>query len=242
MSKPTTATTANSAISGTAARVAFGAAASFLVLILALHVIKPEIDPSWRFISEYAIGNHGWILMLAFFTLAAACVALVVAIRPEVRTIAGRIGLAGLLSMAVGLAIAAVFTTDPITTPPDAMTTTGKLHAFGGSLGIGMPLANVLVTWTLVRNPRWAHVRFSLLLTGGLAIAGTLTFIGALAYLVPPGGSFGPDVPVGWPNRFEALAMSMWLMTLAWHATALGRGTSKVQAAQRAVDNRSAAA
>ncbi len=50
------------AISQRAANVSFAAAAIFLLLLAALHVIKPEFDPSWRFVSEYAIGRHGWII------------------------------------------------------------------------------------------------------------------------------------------------------------------------------------
>ena len=46
-------------ISLTAARLSFGGAATFMVLLTALHFIKPELDPSWRMISEYEIGRHG---------------------------------------------------------------------------------------------------------------------------------------------------------------------------------------
>jgi hypothetical protein len=242
MAKLSTATADPSALSLTAARLALGAAALFLALVLLLHAIKPEIDPSWRFISEYAIGEHGWILRFAFLSLASACIALVVAIRPDLRTIPGRIGLAGLVLMAAGLVIAAVFTTDPITTPSEAMTTTGKLHAFGGALGMGMPIANVLITWSLVRQPRWSRARVPLLLSGALAIVGTLVFIGALSMLVPPSGTFGPDVPVGWPNRLEALAMSVWLMTVAWYAAAFARGLTAPGTTQSAGNIPAAAA
>jgi Protein of unknown function (DUF998) len=41
-----------------------------------LHVLKPEMDPSWHMISEYALGRHGWIMRLAFISLAISCVAL----------------------------------------------------------------------------------------------------------------------------------------------------------------------
>jgi hypothetical protein len=50
----------------TAARITFWAAALFLVLIAVLHILKPEYDPSWRMISEYAIGRFGWVMQLAF--------------------------------------------------------------------------------------------------------------------------------------------------------------------------------
>src|SRR5918998_6264801 len=97
------------AISRTAALLAFAAAATFAVLLVALHFIKPGLDPSWHFISEYAIGKHGWIMVLAFLSLAVSYASLFVAIRSQLRTIAGRIGLALLLVSALGLTIAAIF-------------------------------------------------------------------------------------------------------------------------------------
>ncbi len=103
-------TTANAvtAISLTAARLSLAAAAAFVVLLAALHVIKPELDPSWRFISEYEIGDRGWIMALAFLSLALSCVALFIAIRSQMRTIVGRIGLALLLLSAAGMIVAAM--------------------------------------------------------------------------------------------------------------------------------------
>jgi len=57
MSKDTTTTKPVTAISEAAARVSFAAAATFVVLLAALHVLEPEFDPSWRFISEYELGR-----------------------------------------------------------------------------------------------------------------------------------------------------------------------------------------
>jgi len=47
------------------------------VLIVMLHGLKPEIDPSWRFISEYALGRYGWLMSIAFVTFGVAHLALV---------------------------------------------------------------------------------------------------------------------------------------------------------------------
>jgi Protein of unknown function (DUF998) len=104
--------------SRTAARLSVGASTLFLVLLVALHVIKPEVDPSWQMISEYAIGRYGWIMTLAFLALTVSYVALFIAIRSQLRTIVGRIGLALLLVSAVGLAIGGIFTTDPFHRKP----------------------------------------------------------------------------------------------------------------------------
>jgi len=103
-------------ISGSAIRAILASAILFLVLLTALLVLKPEIDPAWRFISEYSIGRHGWMMALAFFSMAASCVATVIALWSQVQP-GGKIGIGFLLIGALGLTLAGIFTTDPITTP-----------------------------------------------------------------------------------------------------------------------------
>jgi hypothetical protein len=208
-----------SAISPTAARLSFAAAATFVLLLAALHFIKPESDPSWHFISEYAIGDYGWIMVLAFLSLALSYISLFVAIHSQLQTIAGRIGLALLLVSALGLTIAAIFTTDPITVSKDAVTTEGTLHNLGGTLGIAMPFAAGLTGWKLVRNPAWSSARRSLLWASGLAlVAFVVSFVSLGVMVGQSGGKFGPEVLVGWPNRFEVVAYSVWLIVVAWQA------------------------
>lgn len=222
-----TATTAKpaTAISRTAARLSFAGAAAFLVLLVALHFIKPELDPSWRMISEYAIGRYGWVMVLAFLSLAFSCVTLFVAVRGQIRTTGGRIGLVLLLVCAAGMTIAAVFTADPITASRDELTTRGNLHGLGGLLGIpGFPIAATLISRSLARNQAWSPARRSLLYVAALTWGGLLAFILSVALLLPQGnGGFGPDVPIGWPNRLLVLAYSVWLMVVAWQAIQLRR-------------------
>lgn len=214
-------------ISRTAALLAFAGAAAFAALLVALHFIKPGLDPSWHFISEYAIGDYGWIMVLAFLSFAFGYVALCVAIRSQLRTIVGRIGLGLLLVSALGLTIAAVFTTDPITATGDAVTTEGKIHNLGGTLGIAMPFAAALVGWKLARNPAWSSARRPILWATGLAlVAFVVSFVSLGVMVSQSGGRFGPDVPVGWPNRFEVLAYSVWLMVVARQAIRV-RGRSR---------------
>src|SRR5215204_7230458 len=207
------------AISRTAALLAFAGAATLVVLLAALHFIEGELDPSWHFISEYAIGDYGWMMVVAFLSLALSYVSLFVAIRSQLRTIVGRIGLALLVVSALGLIIAAIFTTDPITESKGTVTTEGTLHNLGGTLGIAMPFAAGLIGWKLARNPAWSSARRPLLWATGLAlVAFVVSFIYLCRMVSQSGGKFGPDVLVGWPNRFEVVAYSVWLMVVAWQA------------------------
>ncbi|CAA9335939.1 MAG: hypothetical protein AVDCRST_MAG93-6415, partial [uncultured Chloroflexia bacterium] len=192
----------------------------------ALHFIKPEFDPSWRVISEYALGDYGWMMALAFLSLAVSCVGLFVAIRSQTRTIGGKIGLAFLLVAAAGLIIAAIFTTDPITASQDELTMHGNLHGLGAALGTGFPVAATLIGWSLARNQAWFPARRSLLWSAALTWIGVLVFSLSMAIMFPDYGTFGPDVLIGWPNRFMIVAYSVWLMVVAWRAARLSRQRS----------------
>jgi hypothetical protein len=207
------------AVSLTAARLSFALAAAFVVLLAALHFIESGLDPSWHFISEYAIGDYGWIMVLAFLSLALGYVTLFVAIRSQLRTVVGRVGLALLLVSALGLTTAAVFTTDPITVSKDAATTEGAIHNLGGTLGLAMPFAAALIGWKLARNPAWSSAKRPLLWATGLALASFVVSFVSVGFMVSQsGGEFGPDVLVGWPNRIEIVAYSVWLMVVSWQA------------------------
>src|SRR3712207_204967 len=173
------------AVSRAAALLSFAGTATFLVLLTALLFIKPEFDPSWRVISEYSIGDYGWIMVLAFLSLAVSCVSLFVAIRSQTRTIGGKIGLAFLLVAAAGLIIAAFFTTDPITASRDELTTHGNLHGLGAALGTSFPIAATLIGWSLARNRAWSPARQSLLWAAGLAWIGFLAFALSMVLMFP---------------------------------------------------------
>jgi hypothetical protein len=44
-----------------ASRMAIIFSVTFLAILFLLHFLKPELDPSWRMISEYEIGRYGWM-------------------------------------------------------------------------------------------------------------------------------------------------------------------------------------
>jgi formamidopyrimidine-DNA glycosylase len=191
-----------------------------------LHIIKPEYDPSWRMISEYEIGRFGWAMQLAFFSLSVASVGAIVAVWSDVKSIIGYIGLVFLLIAATGMIIGGIFPSDPITTDPDALSASGKMHILGATLGIpAMPFAVVFISWVVTRrSTAWASARRWLWLTTALV---WLSFV-ALVFLafVIAKGTLGPDVLIGWPNRLFIIGYSLWLMVVAWHAIQLSRQTA----------------
>lgn len=201
---------------GPAARLSLVAAVLFLMVVALLHLIKPELDPSWRMVSEYAIGRYGWLMTIAFLAWALSYASIAAAISAYMETIRGKIGLMILLVSALGTTMAAIFPTDPITIHPDAVTLRGNLH--GVSFFLGVPtflIAATLISWSLIRHRAWASSRRSLAVATGVVWLSFLGFTLALATMFT--GTFGPDVLIGWPGRLLVLASIGWVMVVAWH-------------------------
>lgn len=203
-----------------AAWVAFGAAGTFVVLLLLLHVIKADLDPSWHFISEYEIGKHGWIMQAAFLVLSLGNAALIAAIGNCMTGIWGRIGTFLFLVGTIGTVLGGIFITDPVNTAPEAVTTSGKLHNLGGALGLAGFLGTLIYSVKLLRSDSWRSRRRAVLLATAILILGFLvSFVSIVTIASQHGGIFGPDTPVGWPNRLGILSGCAWLMIVSWHAT-----------------------
>jgi hypothetical membrane protein len=201
----------------TAANACAGAVGIFVVLVALLHVIEPQFDPTWRFVSEYSNGPHGWVMKLAFFVMAFGCAASIVAVRPHVQTKPAAMGLFCLGLAVVGLVMAGMFDQDPITS--NAVTREGNLHAIGALLGIpGFVLASLLLGMTLARH--WTAVRTPLILLSQLPWIAFVSMPVYMALVMPSAGGFGPTVWVGLINRLFLAAMCGWLLFIAWHARA----------------------
>ncbi len=206
-------------ISRFAARVAVAATGCFIVLVAILHVIAPEYGPSWRFLSEYAVGPYGWVMALAFLTMAAACAALFIAIRTQVRGAVGYLGLAVLLLTIVGMTMAAFFPMDLITIDPADATDTGRMHAISAMFGIpSMPIGALLISLDLGGRPGWSQARRSMLWAAVAVLVSLVLMFMTIGILLPQNGGFGPAVPVGWLNRQLMLAYCAWVLIVGWQA------------------------
>jgi hypothetical membrane protein len=76
----------------------------------ALHILEPEFDPRFRFMSEYALSAHGWLMTTTFFVLGLASFAVAVALRNAQQALRGaRIGFGLLAVGAVFVCLAGVF-------------------------------------------------------------------------------------------------------------------------------------
>lgn len=201
-----------SAISSGAAKVSVGLAGLALVLMVLLHIVEPEFDPSWRFVSEYANGDQGWMMQLVFLSLAGGLLASFFAIKSQVQTIWGKIGLAVSLLAVTAMSAAAFFAIDPITSSKDELTTQGNIHGLTAMVGNpSFGLAALLIGISLTRSSLWAGSRRALLAMANFPWISFVIMLGSMFATLPKDGTFGPDVLIGWPNRLVILAYIVWI-------------------------------
>jgi hypothetical protein len=202
-----------------AARLALVANGVFVALLGALHGLKSDLDPSWHFLSEYAIGRWGWLMQGAFLALAVANLGTFATIRPWLRTTAGNIGSALFLAGTCGTALAGLCITDPINTPSEAQTLSGLLHNIGGGLGLLGFVGTLIFSVRLLREPAWRTARLAVGIATTLIVLGFLySFVSIASLTAQHNGVFSPETPIGWPNRVGILSGCAWLAIIAWQA------------------------
>ncbi len=211
MLSPRTTAKLVSTFAAAAARLSVGCGMLFGVLLVSLHLLEPEFDPTWRFISEYQLGSVGWMMHLAFLALGISLASAGVAIFSQARSVVGYIGLAILGIAAIGMLMAAIFRTDPMTTAPEAATFSGLMHVLGASLDY-TPVASLLLSFALVHTPAWRPQCKWLFLTTGVMLIAMFAFIAML----PHDGQFGPGVLAGFFGRLLLLSYLGWLAVVGF--------------------------
>lgn len=198
-----------------AACYSLGAVAVAILLVVALHKLEPEFDPSWRMLSEYSLGSHGVLMRVAFILGGTGVAASGVALWQPAGLQA-----VGLPVVALGPIGAAFIDTDPITTPRPEITSRGKVHAGLGSLFIlGFPVAATCAgIGAATHSPAGQILAWAAIIPW----AGLIWFLGATFRFGQADAVGKPEVRIGWPNRFNMLAYLAWV--------ALAGGLTLVQA------------
>jgi hypothetical membrane protein len=91
-------------------RVVFLCVAYFVIVLIVLHILEPEFDPRFRFMSEYALGDYGWLMTTTFFALGFAAFAVAVGLRHVHQSSrSARIGIGLLAVGALFICLAGIF-------------------------------------------------------------------------------------------------------------------------------------
>lgn len=192
-----------------------------LVCMLLLHFTSPEFQPSWRMISEYALGKYRWLITSFFLLWGTSSILVSMLLWPLVTTAWATIGVVLLGISAIGEIMGGLFDVKH------------KLHGFSFLLGVpSLPIAALMITGNLVQLDAWnvsssiawysAHSTWISLVLMGLAM--TVMMSGFKKAGVPmeqnaPVPERVPDGVIAWAgyaNRLLVLCYVGWLVVVAW--------------------------
>ena len=162
----------------TAAMITIAGVAYFALTILALHFIRPDLNPISQPTSAYAVGPNSFLMTSAFFSMSLASFALVIALYQGLPQQArSRIGLALLGAWAVGVLIAMIFPMDVDGAP---QTISGMIHKTAGPLTfLTLSVGMLLVSSRFKQDAKWLPIhRTALILSLVMLVAFLATFFG----------------------------------------------------------------
>jgi hypothetical protein len=168
---------------------ALGGVATFIVTVVALHLLQPGYEPTHQLMSELALGPYGWAMILAFSGLAFA----VFGVHSAIAAFGAARGLRGLLVVAAAFFLAAgIF--------PLGIASEIHIAAIATAFVFSV-LAMYLFPSTASRASFAAPRVISWTLAAGVAVS------------VGLGHSM---LPIGIAQRLAASCLLLWLAILGW--------------------------
>jgi hypothetical protein len=192
-----------------------------LLCLLLLHFLSPEYDPSWRMISEYAMGKYKTFLT-AFFVLSAVCTMMLpFLLWNETTGLWSKVGLVLVFLSGVGSMMGGLFDL--------------KHPLHGAAFALGVPTIMVgalLVSYHLVKRSDWAqhstgtllsaHAIWISLVLMGVSMAVMMNGFRQAGVPMGPGATPPDTVPpgvvavAGYFNRLLVICNTAWIMMMAY--------------------------
>ena len=181
-----------------------------LLCIAALHFLSSEFRPSFRMISEYALGNYKWLLTLFFICWGLASISSAFMLWNVVTSGWAKFGAILVFVTGLGAIMGGLFDVQH------------KLHGLAFGIGIPfLPIGALLISYHLLKKAEWQEFSSTLLISThsiwiSVVLMGLTMFL-LFSSLKSAGIPFGPDsAPMnelpkgitgvnGWANRLLVL-------------------------------------
>ena len=191
--------------------------ADFLLVLAALHFLRPDVNPVSEPISTYAVGPYGFLFTVADIGSGLAALTLMfglyLGIAPPGRSYVGLflLGLYGVSELLAGIF--------PIDVGGEA-TTFGTIHNIVGNLSFfAFPIAVILLSLGMGKDERWRSFRRPAL---AVSLAVVLTVI-----LTIVGSNIGL---FGVTQRLANVTAMLWMLVVALHLRSVAQGALARQA------------
>jgi hypothetical protein len=207
------------------------------VLFFAIFMVEGWLRPGYSaremFVSELSLGLRGWIQIANFVVSGLLFLVFARGVAPALQT--GSAARAGPILLAIiggSFVASGIFVMDPVTTPPDEMSLSGRLHvAFGAVVFMLMPVT-CFVFWRRFRaDARWQSLQVNGLPSWPMAwwtLAVSMVTLVALILMIV--GPAEPDAPpnafntwIGAIQRAALIPYLLWQFTFAFQLFKLGQ-------------------
>lgn len=188
-----------------------------LLSLIILHFVSSEFQPSWRMISEYAMGKHRWLITTFFICWGLSSILLSIALWPNISGVWATLGVLLLVISGIGELMGGFFDIKH------------KLHGMSFMLGVpSLPIAALIIGYYLIGKEAGnstillsSHAPWISLIV--MAIAMIIMMSGFKNAGVPMGPDVAPPdhVPsgvialAGYANRLLVISYVAWLMIIA---------------------------
>lgn len=145
--------------------------------LLLMHLLRPDYSPATHMISEYAVGQYGWVMMTCFLAMAGGCMTLLLGLaRSGPGSVVAWAGTLLLALPSIGLVVSALYPMDGSGTSP---TRTGEIHDISFLVNVvSIFLATVLLSVGFGSSQRWrSFQRIAVILSSLIVLAFVLQFL-----------------------------------------------------------------
>lgn len=186
---------------------------TFLFLLSILHFLKPEISVNYRLISEYEIGNYGFLMRIAFLSWGTGFLCLSLSVWNVLTDLTGKIAKYWLLIISIAIICAGIFVTQPIT--DIVRTQTDRIHAICGAMMIfTFPIVATLFTRSLSKIESFKDEKSKLFWLTFFVWVGFLSFFASMIVYAPQikARAYSDAILIGFPNRLMVFIYTIWLI------------------------------
>ena len=191
-----------------------------ILCLITLHFVSSEFKPNFRMVSEYALGNHKWLLTLFFICWGLCSITSALMLWNIVSSGWAKFGVLLVFMTGIGAIMGGLFHVQD------------KLHGLAFGIGVPfLPIGALIITYHLLKKVEWQNHSTALLFSSH-SIWISLIFMALSMFLLfsslkSAGIAYGPDAKPfevlpkgvigisGWANRILVLCYLIYPMLTA---------------------------
>ncbi|MBP6303416.1 MAG: DUF998 domain-containing protein [Bacteroidia bacterium] len=204
----------------TLAFLAAGSSILSLLCLLLLHFVSPEYRPSWRMISEYALGKHKWLITSFFLLWGISSLLLSLLLWSVVTGIWAKLGVILLLISGIGEIMGGLFDVKH------------KHHGLAFLLGVpSLPIAALLIGYTVAGPDSLSNYKHLVLISSHATWVSLVLMSLSMGVMFSGLKKAGIEITknsqpleympegvialAGYANRFLVVCYELWLILIA---------------------------